>query len=110
MMSAPRPVSTPPGGGGESVALAGGDELLHGLAVSGVTGWKDPPIPRAQHDATAIAGELVGKILGMTDRLFLQQSFFRHPGQPKPSEIGCFEQSPDLRHPEILAGLQTGEA
>jgi hypothetical protein len=51
----------PTGGGGEPVALAGSDELLHGLVVRGETGWKDLPIPRAHHDAAAIARELVGK-------------------------------------------------
>jgi len=57
----------PTGGGGEPIALAGGDELLHGLAVGGKTGREDPSIPRAHHDAAAIAGELVGEILGITD-------------------------------------------
>jgi hypothetical protein len=64
MMSAPRPVSTPPV---EAVALAGGDELLHGLPVRGEARRKDLPIPRAHHDAAAIAGELVGEVLGIAD-------------------------------------------
>ena len=55
------------GGGGEPVALAGGDELLHRLAVRRQAGRKDLPIPRAHHDAAAIAGELVGEILGIAD-------------------------------------------
>ena len=55
------------GRGGQPVALAGGDELLHRLAVRRQAGRKDPPIPRAHHDAAAIAGELVGEILGIAD-------------------------------------------
>src|SRR6202023_3560346 len=30
-------------------------------------GRKDPPIPRAHHDAAAVAGELVGEVLGIAD-------------------------------------------
>jgi hypothetical protein len=30
-------------------------------------GWKDPPIPRALHDAAGVAGELVGEVLGIAD-------------------------------------------
>jgi len=52
---------------GNSVPLVGGDELLHGLAVWRQAGWKDPPIPLAHHDAAAVAGELVGEILGIAD-------------------------------------------
>jgi len=52
----------PAGGGGEPVALPGGDELLHCLAVWGEAGREDLPIPWARHDAAAIAGELVGEI------------------------------------------------
>ena len=55
------------GGGGEPVALPGGDEFLHRVAVRRQAGWKDFPIPRAHHDAAAIAGELVGEILGIAD-------------------------------------------
>jgi hypothetical protein len=55
------------GGGGEPVALAGGDELLHGLAMGSQAGSKDLPIPRADHDAAAIASELVGEVLGIAD-------------------------------------------
>ena len=55
------------GGGGEPVALPGGDELLHSLTVSGEAGRKDLPIPRAHHDTAAIAGELVGEVLGIAD-------------------------------------------
>ena len=55
------------GRGGEPIALAGGDEFLHGLAVRRQAGRKDPPIPRAHHDAAAIAGELVGEFLGIAD-------------------------------------------
>src|SRR5271155_1988739 len=51
------------GGGGEPVALPGGDELLHSLAVRRQAGPKDLPIPGARHDAAAIAGELVGELL-----------------------------------------------
>jgi hypothetical protein len=50
------------GGGGEPVALAGSYELLHCLAVRDEAGREDLPIPRAQHDAAAIAGELVGEL------------------------------------------------
>ena len=57
----------PAGGGGEPVTLPGGDELLYCLAVRGEAGREDLPIPRAQHDAAAIAGELVGEILGVAD-------------------------------------------
>ena len=67
MISAPRPVSTPPVEGGEPIALAGGDELLHRLAVRRQAGQKDLSIPRAHQDAAAIAGELVGEILGIAD-------------------------------------------
>ena len=42
----------------------GCDELLHGIAVGRQPGSKDLAIPRAHHDAAAIAGELVGEILG----------------------------------------------
>ncbi len=55
------------GGGGEAIALAGGDEFLHRLAVRRQAGREDLPIPRAGHDAAAVAGELVGKILGIAD-------------------------------------------
>src|SRR5262249_7568497 len=55
---APASSQHPAGGGGEAIALASGDELLYGLAVCGKTGREDPPIPRAHHDAAAIAGEL----------------------------------------------------
>jgi len=57
----------PAGGGGEAIALAGGDELLHRLAVRRQAGWKDLPVPRAHQDGAAIAGELVGEILGIAD-------------------------------------------
>src|SRR5258705_12811435 len=53
------------GGGGEAVTLAGGDELLYGLPVRGEARRKDLPIPRAHHDAAAIAGELAGEVLGI---------------------------------------------
>ena len=52
---------------GDPVPLAGGDELLHGLAVWRQAGWKNAPIPLAHHDAAAIAGELVGEVLGIAD-------------------------------------------
>ena len=55
------------GRGGEPVALAGGDELLHRLAVQRQAGWKELTIPRAHHDAAAIAGELIGELLGIAD-------------------------------------------
>src|SRR5207237_7644989 len=44
------------GGGRETIALAGGDEFLHRLAVRRQAGRKDPPIPWAYPDAAAIAG------------------------------------------------------
>ena len=53
--------------GGESIALPGGDELLHRLAVGGEARQKDPPVPGAHRDAAAIARELVGEILGIGD-------------------------------------------
>ena len=55
------------GRGGESVALAGGDELLHRLAVRRQAGREELTIPRAHHDAAAIAGELIGELLGIAD-------------------------------------------
>src|SRR5438270_8517336 len=55
------------GGGGEPISLPGGDELLHGLAVWGEAGRQDLPIPWAHHDAAAVAGELVGEVLGVAD-------------------------------------------
>ena len=55
------------GGGGEAIALAGSDELLHRLAVRRQAGREDLPIPRAHHDAAAVAGELVGELLGIAD-------------------------------------------
>ena len=65
-------VGPPPGqhaaiGGGEAVSLGGGHELLHGLAVGGKAGPKDPPVPLAHHDAAAVAGELVGEFLAIAD-------------------------------------------
>jgi hypothetical protein len=51
------------GRGGEPVALPGGDELLDRLALRRQAGREDLPVPRADHDAAAIAGELVGQIL-----------------------------------------------
>jgi len=45
------------GRGGEPVALAGGDELLHGLAVCGKTGREDPSIPRARHQSRTGRGD-----------------------------------------------------
>jgi hypothetical protein len=47
--------------------VAGGDEFLHRLAVRRQPGRKNPPIPGAHHDAAAVAGELVGEILGIAD-------------------------------------------
>jgi hypothetical protein len=55
------------GRGGKPVAVPGGDELLHCVAVRRQAGRKDLPIPRAHHDGAAIAGELVGEILGIAD-------------------------------------------
>ena len=55
------------GRGGEPVALAGGDELLHRLAVRRQAGREELTIPRAHHDAAAIAGELIGELLGIAD-------------------------------------------
>jgi hypothetical protein len=55
------------GGGGEPIAMTGGDELLQCLAVRSQPGGKDLPIPWTHHDAAAIAGELVGEILGIAD-------------------------------------------
>jgi hypothetical protein len=55
------------GRGGEPITLAGGDEFLHRLAVRRQAGRKDLTIPRAHHDAPAIAGELIGEILGIAD-------------------------------------------
>ena len=54
MMSAPRPVKHPTGRGGQAIALAGGDEISYGLAVTGKAGGKDLPIPRGHHEAAAI--------------------------------------------------------
>jgi hypothetical protein len=45
--------------GGEPVPLAGGQELLHRLPVRSEAGWKNPPIPRAHHDAAAVSSELI---------------------------------------------------
>ena len=55
------------GGGGEPITLAGSDEFLHRLAVRRQAGRKHPPIPRAHHDAAAIASELIGERLGIAD-------------------------------------------
>ena len=55
------------GGGGKPIALAGSDELLHRLAMRRQAGREKPPIPGAHHDRAAIAGELVGEILRITD-------------------------------------------
>ena len=49
---------------GGTAQRCGCDELLHGIAVGRQPGSKDLAIPRAHHDAAAIAGELVGEILG----------------------------------------------
>ena len=54
-------------GGGEPAAMGGGQELLHGLAMRSQAGREDPPIPRAHHDAAAIAGELVREVPGIAD-------------------------------------------
>jgi hypothetical protein len=43
------------------------DELLHCVAVRRQAGRKDLPVPRAHHDGAAVAGELVGEILGIAD-------------------------------------------
>src|SRR6516165_221680 len=72
----------PAGRGGEPIALTGGDELLHRLAVSGQAGRKDPLVPRDDHDAAAIAGELVGEILGIADAEDLRRGIV--PEQPGP--------------------------
>ena len=53
--------------GGEPVALSGRDELLNRLAVWRQAGREELLIPRALHDRAAIAGELVGEILGIAD-------------------------------------------
>jgi len=42
-------------------------QWLQAYRLGGEAGWKDPTIPRAHHDAAAIAGELVGEILGIAD-------------------------------------------
>jgi hypothetical protein len=53
--------------GGQPISLAGGEELLHGLPVWRQAGGKDSPIPWAQNDEAAIAGELVGELSGIAD-------------------------------------------
>jgi hypothetical protein len=53
--------------GSETIAVPGGDELSYRLAIGGEPGREDPPVPGAGHDAPAIAGELVGKVLGIAD-------------------------------------------
>ena len=66
-------------GGGEPVSIGGSNKLLHGLAVRSQARRKDPPIPRAHRDAPAIAGELVGEILGIvTQRIGTEGSCPRH--------------------------------
>jgi hypothetical protein len=55
------------GRGREPVALTGGDEFLHRLAVRRQAGRKGLAIPPAHHDAAAVAGELIGEILGVAD-------------------------------------------
>jgi hypothetical protein len=55
------------GGGSEPVSLAGGDELLDGLAVCSQSGRKHLLIPRAQHDGATIARQFVGELLAIAD-------------------------------------------
>jgi hypothetical protein len=69
---------------GKPVTLAGGDELLHGLAVRSQAGRKDPPIPRAHHDAAAIASELAGEVLGIGDAQNLRRGIMPEtPGRKR---------------------------
>src|SRR5207248_1972231 len=55
------------GGGGEPIALAGSDELLHRVPLRRQAGSKELPIPRAHQNAAAFARKLVGEILGVAD-------------------------------------------
>ena len=55
MMSAPPPGQHAAVGGGEPEFPAGGQELLHRLAVGGKTGREDPPIPLDRSTATGSA-------------------------------------------------------
>jgi hypothetical protein len=50
-------------------SLTGGDEFLHRLPVRRQAGPKDLAIPRAHHDAAAIAGELVREVLGIPSEI-----------------------------------------
>src|ERR1700704_4618362 len=64
IMSAPRPVSTPP----TDVAMRVPCSVVaksYRLAI-GQPYWKEPPIPRACHDTPAVAGEFIGEVLTVT--------------------------------------------
>jgi hypothetical protein len=65
MISAPRPAHRR--WRWEPIAVTGSDELLDRVAVCARRVGKSISIPRAQHDAAAIAGELVGEIVGIAD-------------------------------------------
>ena len=75
---------------GGTAQRCGCDELLHGIAVGRQPGSKDLAIPRAHHDAAAIAGELVGEILGRPQAadpcIFGPTS----PGSERPNVHGMF--------------------
>jgi hypothetical protein len=53
--------------GSEPAALLGRLELRHRLPLGGEAGREGPLVPPAHDDAAAIAGELVGEILGVAD-------------------------------------------
>ena len=76
--------------------------------MGGKAGREDPPIPRAHHDAAAIAGELVGEILGIADAEQLGRGIVPEtPGRKRDRGHQGFEmarrqvddQPPDLAFP-----------
>jgi hypothetical protein len=76
------------GGGGEAITFAGGDELLHRVAVRRQAGREDPLIPRAHHDTAAVAGELIGEFLAIADGQDLRRRIV--PQAPDPSALLTF--------------------
>ena len=83
---------------------------MHGLAVRCQAGREDPPIPRAHHDAAAIAGKFVGEILGIADTQDLGRRIMpKTPGGKRDRGQQGFEvsrrQIDDWAYPIVLIAI-----
>jgi len=89
MISAPRPVSTPPTEGGDARALRRRLELWHRLMAGCEAGREEPLVPVAGEDPPAIARQFVGEVLGVADAQdFRARLVAEAPGR-KATEARC---------------------